>query len=312
MLLREIEVFRSVMSVGSASKAAALLGVTQPAISQSLRRLEEAAGFPLFRRLRGRLHPTPEAQALLAEVERVFVGLSSIEHRMRSLKRFGVNTLRMAVYPAFGLSFVPRVLSRLVAEHGDADARPQISLQVRSSREVHEAVLGRQVDFGLMADEMPTTGLEHSEFARFPGVVVMHAKHRLARARTIQPHQLADEPFLALNPEDASRRRLERALADCNVALSVLVETPYAASVCEMALSGMGIGVVNPITALEYAQRGLAVRPLSLEISFAGVLVLPPGQPLSGLAVRVLQLMRIQLAEDQKALANLLKPRAKG
>jgi len=47
MLLREIEVFRSVMSVGSASKAAALLGVTQPAISQSLRRLEEAAGFPL-------------------------------------------------------------------------------------------------------------------------------------------------------------------------------------------------------------------------------------------------------------------------
>ena len=86
MLLREIEVFRSVMSVGSASKAAALLGVTQPAISQSLRRLEEAAGFPLFRRLRGRLQPTPEAQALLVEVERVFVGLSSIEHRMRSLK----------------------------------------------------------------------------------------------------------------------------------------------------------------------------------------------------------------------------------
>lgn len=107
MLLREIEVFRSVMSVGSASKAAALLGVTQPAISQSLRRLEEAAGFPLFRRLRGRLQPTPEAQALLVEVERVFVGLSSIEHRMRSLKRFGVNTLRMAVYPAFGLTFVP-------------------------------------------------------------------------------------------------------------------------------------------------------------------------------------------------------------
>ena len=78
-----------------------------------------------------------------------------------------------------------------------------------------------------------------------------------------------------------------------------------------MALSGMGIGVVNPVTALEYAQRGLVIRPLSLEVSFAGVLVLPPGQPLSGLAARVLQLMRMQLAEDQKSLANLLKPRAK-
>ncbi|MDN6886664.1 hypothetical protein GFK26_03975 [Variovorax paradoxus] len=73
----------------------------------------------------------------------------------------------------------------------------------------------------------------------------------------------------------------------------------------------MGIGVVNPVTAMEYAQRGLTIRPLSLDVSFAGVLVLLPGQPLSGLALRVLQLMRIQLAEDQKALANLLKPRAK-
>ncbi|CAN7772837.1 LysR substrate-binding domain-containing protein [Variovorax sp. LjRoot178] len=311
MLLREIEVFRSVMSVGSASKAAALMGVTQPAVSQSLRRLEEAAGFALFRRLRGRLHATPEAQALLLEVERVFVGLDSIEHRMRSLKRFGVNTLRVAVYPAFGLTFVPRVLSRLVAERRDSEARPQISLQVLSSREVHEAVLGRQVDFGLMADEMPTTGLEHSEFARFPGVVVMHAKHRLVNVKTIQPRQLAEEPFLALNPEDASRRRLERALADCDVGLSVVVETPYAASVCEMAMRGLGIGVVNPITALEYAQRGLVIRPLSLDVSFAGLLVLPPGQPLSSVALRVLQLMRIQLAEDQKALSVFLKPDSK-
>jgi len=308
MLLREIEVFRSVMSAGSASKAAALMGVSQPAISQSLRRLEDAAGFALFNRLRGRLHPTPEGRALLVEVERAFVGLSSIEHRMRSLKRFGVNTLRMASYPAFGLSFVPRALSRLVAERPDAQARPQVSLQVLSSREVREMVIAGQVEFGLMADEMPTTGLEHSVFARFPGVVVMHADHRLAKARTIQPRQLAEEPFLALNPEDASRRRLERALADCDVRVSVAVETPYAASVCEMAMRGLGIGIVNPITALEYARRGLVIRPLSLDVSFAGLLVMPPGQPLSSIALRVLQLMRIQLAEDQKALVVFLKP----
>jgi DNA-binding transcriptional LysR family regulator len=170
-------------------------------------------------------------------------------------------------------------------------------------------VLARQADFGLMADEMPTVGLEHSEFARFPGVVVMHAKHRLAKVRTVQPRQIAEEPFIALNPEDASRRRLERALAEHNVGLVVTAETPYAASVCEMALQGLGIGVVNPITALEYARRGLVVRPLSLDISFAGLLVLPPGQPLSSVAQRLLQLMRILLAEEQKALDALLRPR---
>ena len=78
-----------------------------------------------------------------------------------------------------------------------------------------------------------------------------------------------------------------------------------------MAMRGLGIGVVNPITALEYAQRGLVIRPLSLDVSFAGLLVLPPGQPLSSVALRVLQLMRIQLAEDQKALSVFLKPGSK-
>lgn len=311
MLLREIEVFRSVMSAGSASKAAVLMGVSQPAISQSLRRLEETAGFALFRRLRGRLQPTPEARALLVEVERAFVGMASIEHRMRSLKRFGVNTLNVAVYPAFGLSFVPRILALLVQEQPDPGARPSMSMQVLSSREVRERVLAGQADFGLMADEMPTTGLEHSEFARFPGVVVMHAKHRLARVKIIQPAQLAEEPFLALNPEDASRRRLERALSEHDVQLSVAAETPYAASVCEMALHGLGIGIVNPITALEYAKRGLAVRLMSLDISFACLLVMNPGQPLSGVAMRFLRLMRQQMADDQKALAAYLKPRAR-
>ena len=308
MLLREIELFRSVMSAGSASKAAVLMGITQPAVSQSLRRLETAAGFALFHRLRGRLQPTPEARALLVEVERAFVGLSSIEHRMRSLKRFGVNTLNVASYPAFGLSFMPRALARLVQDAPEPASRPQVSLQVLSSREVRERVLAGQADFGLMADEMPTTGLEHSEFARFPGVVVMHPKHRFSRSRTVQAKQLGEEPFLALNPEDASRRRLERALAELDVHLSVAVETPYAASVCEMALRGLGIGIVNPITAIEYARRGLVVRPLAVDVSFAALLVMPPGRPLSRVAVAFLGLMRAQMAEDRRDLAEFLKP----
>lgn len=308
MLMREIEVFRSVMSAGSASKAAALMGVTQPAVSQSVRRFEQAAGFALFHRLRGRLQPTPEAWALLAEVERAFVGLASIEHRMHSLKRFGVNTLSIASYPAFALSLIPRALATLVHDAAEPAARPRVSLQVLSSREVRERVLAGQADFGLMADEMPATGLEHSEFARFPGVVVMHRKHRLSRSRIVQAKQLAGEAFLALNPEDASRRRLDRSLAEHDVQLSVAVETPYATTVCEMAMHGMGIGIVNPITALEYARRGLVVRPLAVDISFAALLVIPPGRPLSSVARQLLGLMRVQMAEDRRALAEFLKP----
>ena len=306
MRVTEIETFRAIMSSGSARKAAGLLGVTQPAISQSLKRLETEAGFELFQRLRGRLHPTPEAKALLVEVERVFVGLGEIEHRIKSLREFGVNQLELACYPAFALGFMPRCLKQLMSASAKGP-RPQVSLQVLSSSEVRDRVVSGLADFGLMADEVSLEGLEPTTFAKFPGVVVMKKGHPLARHKQIRPEQLAELPFLALNPEDASRRRLEAKLAEHGVSLSVSIHTPYAASVCEMALHGLGVGVVNPITALDYADRGLVVRKLSVDVTFSCLLAIPAGQVLSGTAKKFLSMMRAQLQADEQRLREYLK-----
>jgi DNA-binding transcriptional LysR family regulator len=306
MRFTEIETFRALMRSGSTRKAAALLRVTQPAISQSLKRLEAQAGLALFQRAGGRLVPTPEARALHSEVERVFIGMDAIEHRLQSLRDFGVNQLELSCYPAFGLGFMPRALARLKA-HAPAHPWPQVSLQVLSSKDVRDRVAVGQSDFGLMADELSLDGIDHSTFAKFPGVVVMPQGHALARFNTVKPAQLAELPFLALNPEDASRRRLESALAEHGVALRVAVQTPYAASVCEMALLGLGVGLVNPITALDYAERGLVVRRLSVDVSFACLLAMPTGKVMSGAAMQFLSLMRVQLAEDEKRLSAYLQ-----
>ena len=305
MRFTEIETFRALMRQGSTRKAAAVLQVTQPAVSQSLRRLEQQAGLALFSRIGGRLVPTPEAQVLLLEVERSFIGMEAIEHRLRSLRDFGVNQLDVSCYPAFGLGFIPRTLARLKDQSGQTPW-PQVSLQILSSKDVRNRVASGLSDFGLMADELSVDGIQHSVFATFPGVVVMPQGHALARFKTIQPAQLAETPFLALNPEDASRRRLDETLASHGVSLRIALQTPYAASICELALRGLGVGLVNPITALDYAERGLVVRRLSVEVSFACLLVLPAGKVLSGTATQFLSLMRLQLAEDQRRLRSYL------
>jgi len=306
MRFTEIETFRALMRAGSTRKAAALLHVTQPAISQSLKRLEAQAGMVLFQRTGGRLVPTPEARALWTEVERVFIGMEAIEHRMRSLRDFGTNQLELSCYPAFGLGFMPRALERLKAQRGDSPW-PQVSLQVLSSKDVRDRVAKGISDFGLMADELSLEGIDHSTFARFPGVVVMPQGHALARFKRVEPEQLAQVPFLALNPEDPSHRGLEAALAERGAALRVMVQTPYAASVCEMAVRGLGVGLVNPITALDYAERGLVVRRLSVDVFFSCVLAMPAGKVLSTTARDFLSLMRRQLAEDEKRIQRYLR-----
>ena len=306
MRFTEIETFRALMRSGSTRKAAALLGVTQPAISQSLKRLEMQAGLLLFQRSGGRLLPTPEAHALMLEIDRVFIGMDAIEHRLASLRNFGVNQLDISCYPAFGLGFMPRVLARL-RQQTATHHWPTVSLQILSSKDVKSRVASGLSDFGLLADEMALEGLEHSTFARFPGVVVMPPGHALARFKTIKPAQLAEVSFLALNPEDASRRRLEATMAEHGASLRIAVQTPYAASICELALRGLGVGLVNPITALDYAERGLLVRKFSMDVSFACLLALPAGKVLSTTAREFLSLMRLQLRDDEQRLRRYLK-----
>lgn len=299
MLLREIEIFRAVMGAGSASKAARLLSVTQPAVSQSLRKLEEHAGMALFQRIRGKLYPTQEATALLAEVNRCFVGLDAIEHRIRSLRQFGVGRIRIASLPGMGIGFLPRVLR----EVGLADRRMTVSLQIMSSREVRARLLAAECDIGLMADEVSVAGLEHSVFARYEGVVALPPGHPLARKRLIQPTDLARYPFIGLNPEDAASKRLDAIFAAHGVAPDTIVETPFTMSICELIRQGVGIGVVNTVTALDYVNRGLVLRRFSERLEFACILAMPAGQPLTNFAQHLLAIMRIRLNAELQQLA---------
>ncbi|BFO53728.1 MULTISPECIES: LysR substrate-binding domain-containing protein [Comamonadaceae] len=302
MEMRDIGVFRAVMQAGTTSKAATLLGVSQPAVSQSIRRLETDSELRLFDRVRGRLVPTQEALALMVEVDRYFMGAEMIEHRVRSLKSFGLGRLTVASLPALGTGFMPRA----IAAFGLEARRVQLSFQILSSPQVHQHVSSGQIDFGLMADELSVSGVENSEFLKIPGVIVMNAQHPLARKPVIDSDDLATHPFLALNPEDSCRRRLEASLRSEGKALRPILETPYSNSICELALQGVGMGMAHPIQALDYLSRGLLMKPVTVEACFTSLLVFRPGTPLSENAKELLRIMRIQMESDRQRVSRAL------
>ncbi|MEE1865848.1 LysR substrate-binding domain-containing protein [Pseudomonas auratipiscis] len=300
--VREIEIFRVVMRAGGTSKAATMLGISQPAVSQSIRKLEEGAGIQLFLRLRGRLVPTQEAQALIQDVDQLFIGFEFIEHRLKSLRQRGTDRLRVAAHPAMGISFLPRAIAAYQPDrHGMF-----ISLRVLSSKEVYQQVSSGECDFGLMADEMPVYGLEHSEFLYTPGLIVMSPNHPLAVKSIIEPKDIENIDFLSLNPEDSARRRLEAALQAHGVQVTTRIETPYAHSLCEMALQGLGVAFVQPVAAYDFIDRGLVIRPFSLDVNFKSLLVFRPGNPLGRNAQLMLKTMRIQLEKDLRKLRGVV------
>ncbi|MCU1726016.1 LysR substrate-binding domain-containing protein [Pseudomonas sp. 7P_10.2_Bac1] len=306
MGVREIEIFRVVMTTGSTSKAAGMLGISQPAVSQAIRKLESSAELQLFDRVRGRLIPTPEAQALMVDVDQFFVGFEMIEHRLKSLSHHGTDRLVVATHPALGYAFMPRALAAFHPAQRDLS----VSLRILSSREVHQQVTSGLCDFGLMADEMPVAGLEHSHFMNAPGIIAMAPSHPLAARPMITPNDLSDVEFLALNPEDSSRRRLEQALQANGVKLKIRIETAYAHTLCEMAIHGLGVAFVNPLAAFDFIDRGLVIRPFSLDVRFNSLLLFRPGRPLGENARLLIRGLRIQLDKDLRALMNSMGQQA--
>lgn len=274
MNLALIEAFNAVMKTGSTTGAAEVLGISQPAISRSLKRLEDTTKLKLFERAGPRLTPTPEAHLLHREILVTYVGLDRLRQTVSRIRAAGTGTFRVASSAALGLSFVPLVLKKFLA------ARPQITvtLEIANSATVRNLVVSGTHDIGLCADEIDTSNLVAEPFISTRGICVMRADHPLARAGTITPQMLDGLSMLSLSPDDTARRRFDQALLDAGAKAHILVETQFAATVCELAVQGVGIGLTNSLAYLSggYEATGLVAKPFEPAIPFRALMILPP------------------------------------
>ncbi|WP_174875330.1 LysR family transcriptional regulator [Vogesella oryzae] len=78
MKFQQISAFKAVIELGTVTAAANYLHIAQPAVSRLIASLEEAVGFPLFERIKGRLQPTSQGRAFYLEVDRAFVGMERL------------------------------------------------------------------------------------------------------------------------------------------------------------------------------------------------------------------------------------------
>ncbi|MDO9489790.1 MAG: LysR substrate-binding domain-containing protein [Sphingomonadaceae bacterium] len=289
MNLSLIEAFSAVMKTGSTTQAAVLLGISQPAISRSLKRLEDTTKLKLFERSGPRLAPTPEAQLLYREIIDTHIGLDRLRQSVARIRSVGTGSLRIASSAALGLSFVPHVLKLFL------ERRPEVSVtfEIANSAAVRNLVASGTHDIGLCADEIDRTNLVCEPFVETAGVCVMPAGHRLAAASVITPDMLDGEAIISLSPDDTARKQFDRSLSQADAVPRIAVETQFAATICQLALEGVGLGLANSLTFVSgnYAAQGLVARPYRPRIAFRSLMILPPHRARSQLIDELLVLL---------------------
>ncbi|MWL75444.1 LysR family transcriptional regulator, partial [Escherichia coli] len=136
---------------------------------------------------------------------------------------------------------------------------------------------------GLTETLLTPAGTERTELLSLDEVCVLPAGHPLSQKSVLTPADFQGENYISLSRTDSYRQLLDSLFSEHQVKRRMVVETHSAASICAMVRAGVGISVVNPLTALEYAASGVVIRPFSLSVPFTVSLIRPLHRPASAL-----------------------------
>ena len=300
---RQLGLFRAIMLHGSLSRAAEVTGSSQPTLSRELARLEYLLGFGLFDRVRGRLRPTARALALMQEVERSFVGLEQIAARALALRTLSSGHLRLACLPALAHALVPQALVHF------QKALPQASVSVvpLESPWLEQALSEQRFDLGLGETSEPPAGVALQPLLQVNEVAVLPAGHPLCHKAVLAPSDFSGERFVSLAEGDPYRTAIDALFAAAQVSRLTLLETASAVAVCALVRQGLGVAIVNPLTAAAMAGPTLVVRPLTVPIAFRVSLLLPQVAAEHPLRSALIQAFQQCIHKENQPLAAYFK-----
>ncbi len=258
--IRQIEAFQAVMTAGSVTKAADMLGLGQPAVSRLIADLETAIGFPLFLRAARTLTPTGKARELAREVERSFLGMHHIRATALRLAASDHGAVRLAVVP----SLVTEVTHELIGPFAKAHPDVAIAVEILATLEAAELLESVSCDLGITNELVQTTGLHAQVIARNTAVCAVPRQHRLARLnRVLLLKDLAGERFVSFMPTSRFRRQLDKLFSDAKIERDLRYEVRTTAAACDMvmALNAVTIVPVAPRLGPSSRLRLLPLRP---------------------------------------------------
>lgn len=268
---KQIEVFRAVMLAGSVTRAAEQLHTSQPAVSRDLARLAQLVGFALFDRRSGRLYPTARGLALFDEIERSFTGLQSIVSRAISLRDFREGELRLAALPALCDTLLAQACARFAARRSEV----VVKIVALESPELERSLAEQRFDLGLVEHATAPAGTTLEPLLADEERLLVPPNHPLANRRRVALTELGQWPLVAYGVEDPYRRRLDAMFDGKGIQRRVVAEASTASSLCALVREGLGVAIVNSLSANQMLALGLRSIRLSPTVSYEVGLVKP-------------------------------------
>jgi len=260
LTLAHVRTLREVARLGSFSRAADLLHLSQPAVSLHVRLLEERVGLRLLDRVGKRAVPTPAADVLLAHATRVFDELEAARQALERLRGVVAGRVRIGTGATASVYLLPPVLRRLRTRH----PRLELIVVTGNAPEIAAAVAHNDLDLGVV-----TMPVRHRRLVAAPLV----ADHLVAiappghpgwpRGRDAGAEELARHPLILYERGGAIRQVIDDWFRRGGAAPRVVMELGNAEAIKRLVEAGLGVAVTSAMSVRAEARaRSVLVRPL--------------------------------------------------
>ena len=256
--LRQLEVIVEVAEAGSFRAAARQLGISQPALSRTLRLAEQALGARLFDRDTRSVTITPAGRELLHIARRVLGDFDSALSELGQFMQGYSGQVSVAALPSMNVALLPSAIAAFREEH----LQVEFKLQELAGDALLAAVEEGRADFGLCARPALDKRLRYQHLKDDPMMLVCREDDPLAARASAPWSVLAERPCLAVQAGSSIRQIVDGVFVRKRLAVRAAIEAPSVAACCALVKEGLGIAAI-PGLALGLADtRGLVAIPL--------------------------------------------------
>ncbi|MEY9966171.1 DNA-binding transcriptional LysR family regulator [Streptacidiphilus sp. MAP12-16] len=278
MDVRTLEYFVAAVECGGFTKAAARLHVTQPTLSEAIRRLERECDAPLFHRV-GRGVVLSEAGAvLLTYARRVLKDMEDARQSMIALRGFQGGRVTVSAPPALSIEPLARIVGNFRRAYPDVTV---VMLPTEDGALAAAAVANAASEVGL-TDRPVSADLRAHPIGSNEIVVVLPPGNALSGKGPVSLEQLAGVPFISSAVGTRARNLLDES-KERGIALQTAVETPHREAVIPLILEGVGAAFLPWTVSREAESRGAVVLPLLPRVAY-DLLIVHRDQPLTAAA----------------------------
>lgn len=240
MEIRQLEYFLMVREAGSFTRAAERLYVSQPAVTNAIRGLEEELGIQLFDRSQKIAALTAEGRIFASHVEKIMHGISNTVEEIHALKNLSAGVLNLGLTPLGGI----RNCAELLKAYRKACPDIQVTLMEDNADKLQQALLEDKLDVAILAADQEAGSLTYRALPSEELVVCCRRQHAFRRRNIISLADLVEERLILLDASCLFRQHLVKLFEQANCLPQIVFESRHVQTIKSLVAAGCGLTIL--------------------------------------------------------------------